>query len=290
MEVFMKKIKNFAQEKTILFSLAVCCISFLLLKGSGLLFSLFPGNTLWAFIDELFGILWPVALSILFGFCFIYNAKGFGSALKAGMAIFVFDIFVLVIKYLNAVLNIRPQWQTLPVILLGILSMIAIGVREEVLFRGIIGNSLLFKYGTDKKGLWFAIIVSSLFFGGVHITNIFKGVELIGLIAQILGAFTAGLFFTAVYLRSGNIWALILLHALEDSVGLFESTFTVTTVTKYDQVSNLNVGGTILMACVHICLALFLLRKSKQPAVFAHLEQLRNQTGWAEVPSCETEN
>ena len=114
--------------------------------------------------------------------------------------------------------------------------------------------------------------------------------ELIGLIAQILGAFTAGLFFTAVYLRSGNIWALILLHALEDSVGLFESTFTVTTVTKYDQVSNLNVGGTILMACVHICLALFLLRKSKQPAIFARLEQLRNQAGWSEGSSCETGN
>jgi membrane protease YdiL (CAAX protease family) len=157
--------------------------------------------------------------------------------------------------------------------------MIGIGIREEVIFRGIIGNALASKYATDKKGLWFAVIVSGLLFGGVHINNIFYGVKLMGLIAQIVSACGAGLLFTAIYLRGGNIWVLMLIHAIVDAGALLESTFTVTTVTKVDEVSSQNPWGAVLIVCLHTFLALFLLRKSKQPAVFARLEQLRNRYG-----------
>ena len=179
------------------------------------------------------------------------------------------------------------QWQTTPAIFLGILHMIGIGVREEVIFRGIIGNTLALKYATDKKGLWFAVIVSALLFGGVHINNIFYGVKPMGLMAQVVSACGGGLLFAAIYLRGGNIWLLMLIHALVDAGALLESTFTVTTVTKVDEVSNLNPWGAVINICMHICVALFLLRKSKQPAVFARLEQFRNQSGWSEVPTSE---
>ena len=79
----------------------------------------------------------------------------------------------------------------------------------------------------------------------------------------------------------------MLIHALVDAGALLESTFTVTTVTKVDEVSNLNPWGALINICMHICVALFLLRKSKQPAVFARLEQFRNQSGWSEVPTSE---
>ncbi|MBR5445150.1 MAG: CPBP family intramembrane metalloprotease [Clostridia bacterium] len=273
----MTKIKNFSQQKPVLFSLVICCISFLFLKGSGLLFSVLPDNTLMNVVDELFCMLWPVALSLLCGFRFIYMSKGFGSTLKAGMAVFVWYLFTLVVNILNAVLVTHAEWQTFPVILVGVLAMIGIGVREEVIFRGIIGNSLALKHGTDKKGLWFAVLVSSALFGIVHITNIFNGVEVLGLIAQIIGAFAAGLLYTAIYLRGGNIWFLVLIHALTDAAGLFVSTFTVTTVSEVDQVSNLNIVGALILVCVDICLSLFLLRKSKLPAVLARLEQMRAQ-------------
>ena len=285
----MKKIKIFSQQKPILFTLAVCVINCLFLHIPKPLFSIFPDNMLRTYVKELFGILWPVALSLLFGFRFIYHRKGFGSTLIAGMFLLILHI-ALFLLFLFDAFSKGAQWQTAPAILLGILHMIGIGIREEVIFRGVIGNTLTLNYATDKKGLWFAVIVSGLVFGGVHINNIFFGVKLLGLFAQIVSACGAGLLFTAIYLRGGNIWILMLIHAIVDAGALLESTFTITAVTAVDEVSSQNPFGAVIVVCMHICLTLFLLRKSKHPAVFARLEQVRNQTGWSEVPSCETEN
>ena len=99
------------------------------------------------------------------------------------------------------------------------------------------------KYAKDKKGLWFATIVSALIFGGIHFTNIFYGVKLMGLIGQVVSACGSGLLLAAIYLRGGNIWVLMLIHALVDAGALLESTFTVTTVTKVDAVSSQNPWG-----------------------------------------------
>ena len=134
---------------------------------------------------------------------------------------------------------------------------------------------MVLKYAKDKKGLWFSVIVSGLVFGFIHITNIFHGVELPGLIAQMTSAVAAGLLFMAIYLRGGNLWVLMLVHAVIDSAGMFESSFTVTTVTAVDQVSGLNPVGAVINIFAYTCIVLFLLRKSKHPAIFARLEQLR---------------
>ena len=285
----MKKLKNFPKQKPLFFLLTFYVIYALFHHCSWVLFSVFPDNMLRTYVKELFGILWPVALSLLFGFRFIYHRKGFGSTLIAGMFLLILHI-ALFLLFLFDTFSKGAQWQTAPAILLGILHMIGIGIREEVIFRGVIGNTLALNYATDKNGLWFAVIVSGLAFGGVHINNIFFGVKLLGLFAQIVTACGAGLLFTAIYLRGGNIWILMLIHAIVDAGALLESTFTITAVTAVDEVSSQNPFGAVIVVCMHICLALFLLRKPKQPAVFARLEQLRNQAGWSEVPSCETEN
>jgi membrane protease YdiL (CAAX protease family) len=286
MEGFMKKIKNFSQQKPILAILAVYVITFLFQRFSWLLFSVFPDNMLRAYVRELYDMLWPVALSLLFGFRFIYHRKGFGATLITAMPLLIWSIFVLFLSWFITFFE-GAQWQTTPAILLGILHMIGIGVREEVIYRGIIGNALALKYATDKKGLWFAVIVSALIFGSVHITNIFYGVKLMGLMAQIVAAFAIGLSFAAIYLRGGNIWVLVLIHAIIDTGAFFNSSFTVTAETKVDMVSNQNPWGAVMYVCLYTCVALFLLRKSKQPAVSARLEQLRNQSGWSEVSNAE---
>ena len=149
MEVFMNKIKNFSQQKPILAILAVYVITFLFQRFSWLLFSVFPDNMLRAYVRELYDMLWPVALSLLFGFRFIYHRKGFGSTLIAGMFLIVMHTAILFLFLFDA-FDKGAQWQTTPAIFWGILHMIGIGVREEVIFRGIIGNTLALKYATDK--------------------------------------------------------------------------------------------------------------------------------------------
>lgn len=276
----MKKLKTFPQQKPFLFILTLYVIISVFQHCSRLLFSVFPDNMLRSYVSELYHILWPVALSLLFGFRFIYHRKGVGSTLIAGMPLLVWTILMLLGATFIAFYQ-GAQWQTAPVILFGILELIGIGIREEVLYRGIIGNTLFLKYAKDKKGLWFAVIVSALIFGGVHISNIFFGVKLMGLIAQVVAACGAGLLLAAIYLRGGNIWILILIHAINDAAPYLESKFTVSTATKVDAVSQQNPWGSVLIVGIYTCIALFLLRKSKQPAVFARLEHLRNQSGWS---------
>lgn len=273
----MTKIRNFSQQKTLLFVLGVCVVAYLCLEGTGHMFSIFPDSMLKSVSKELFGMLWPVALSLLCGYRFIYTGKGAAATLSSAMGFLAISLFGLCIAVFEAVYLNHAQWQTTPVIIVGLLHMLGVGVREEVIYRGIIANSLALKYATEKKGLRLTVIVSALVFGLIHITNIFHGVGLVGLLAQMISAFAGGLMFTAVYLRGGNIWVLMIIHALIDSAGMFVSTFTVTTVTKAETVSGFNPLGAVVLVCLYSCLAMFLLRKSKQPAIFARLEQLRNQ-------------
>lgn len=62
----MKKLKTFPQQKPFLFILTVCMIISVFLHYSRLLFSVFPDNMLRSYVSELYHILWPVALSLLF--------------------------------------------------------------------------------------------------------------------------------------------------------------------------------------------------------------------------------
>jgi membrane protease YdiL (CAAX protease family) len=70
----------------------------------------------------------------------------------------------------------------------------------------------------QPKGVWTAVLLSSLLFGLAHSTNLFirfSGNPVI-VVLQIIGAFTFGIGMAALRLRTNTIWPLILLHAFGD--------------------------------------------------------------------------
>lgn len=272
----MTKIRSLSQRYAVLFSVAVCVIFFLCMRCSGWIYRQLPQTIMRDLFFEFFDMLWPVALALLLGYGFAFRAKGFVNTLIPGMPSLCLRSFLVVFAVFTAFTE-ETQWQTMPVMLMGVVSMIGIGIREEVIFRGIIGNSLVLKYGNSTKGLWIAIILSAALFSGIHLQNLLHGLEPIGMIAQLIGAFGMGLVFMTVYVRGGNIWVPILIHAITDASGLFESTFTITTASGIDEMGKLSVGGAFILLPIHIALCMFLLRKSKRPAIFARLEQLREE-------------
>ena len=112
------------------------------------------------------------------------------------------------------------------------------------------------------KGIWITAIVGGLIFGVMHLGNIFSGVDPTAVFQQVVSAIFSGLVFSAIYLRSGNIWVVILLHTLIDTVGLVPSTFLGATLTE-----NLNDASwgvaTLVLWVAEIGYAAFLLRPSK---------------------------
>ncbi|MGI9059464.1 MAG: CPBP family intramembrane glutamic endopeptidase [Ktedonobacteraceae bacterium] len=86
------------------------------------------------------------------------------------------------------------------------------GFYEEILFRGVLLRML------RPKGMWAAVLISSLLFGLIHSGNLFlrfSGNPVV-VILQMIGAFTFGIGMAALRLRTNTIWPLMLLHAAGD--------------------------------------------------------------------------
>lgn len=101
------------------------------------------------------------------------------------------------------------------VIALSLLSVF-IGVYEEFLCRGWLLNEFIERFGKDRKGIIYSVILSSAIFGLMHFSNIFTGADIAGTIVQILMATLAGVFYASVYLKTKNIWSVVFLHAFWD--------------------------------------------------------------------------
>ena len=96
------------------------------------------------------------------------------------------------------------------------LGCLLIGIAEEFLCRGWLLNEFLERFGNNKKGVWFSIIVSGSFFGLMHLGNIFAGQAIASTISQVINAIGTGIVFGVIYYKTKNIWSVVILHGLWD--------------------------------------------------------------------------
>jgi membrane protease YdiL (CAAX protease family) len=111
--------------------------------------------------------------------------------------------------------------------IVSIISQVAgIAFFEEILFRGILINTILYRFGKRKKGIYYAIIISSVLFGLSHLSNLINRPSiLIGTISQVVYAAATGLLYSIVYIKYRNIWSVIIIHALFNLLSLFPFIF-----------------------------------------------------------------
>lgn len=142
------------------------------------------------------------------------------------------------------------------------INMVLVGMNEEVWMRAFVLNGLIRKYGTDKNGIRRAIIVSALVFGAIHIPNIFF-MNPVTLVVQVVNAASAGVLFGAIFVRSKNIWAGIIIHTLVDWCSLFVGNCFVGASTVLSMEMNpLQAAGIILLGSLPpVFIAFYLLRK-----------------------------
>lgn len=272
----MKQIKNLSQSRPVLFCLLLSVFVTMCTMGTAWFSGLFPWTLLNYFCSTVFGMVWPVALTLALGYGYIFRKGSFGATMVAGLPSLILRLSLMVI-YISPMFNSETHWVSLPVALTGVLSMFSVGFWEEMIFRGVIGSTLARKYATDPKGMWFAVILSAAIFSAIHLQSLAYGLSPTAMAAQLTGAFGMGMVLAAIYLRGGNIWFLMLLHTIVDVPGTFRSTFTITTAGVIDSISELNFASILGLLPIHIAYTVFLLRKSRQPAIFARLEQLRSE-------------
>lgn len=142
----------------------------------------------------------------------------------------------------------------------------AIGIAEEFLCRGWIQNEFIEKFGKSRKQIILSIILSSLIFGLIHITNALYGQTLFETFIQIIQATAGGVFLGSVYYRTKNIWAVAFLHGFYDlAVFLPELTLykSCTYGTPTANITVFSIVSSVIISAIYILSSIILLRKSK---------------------------
>ena len=87
---------------------------------------------------------------------------------------------------------------------------VLVGFSEEGIYRGLMLQTLL------KKGVWKAVIISSLLFSLTHLMNALVGWNWGYVSLQLCYSFAFGFGWSAFALSTGTIWPLMLIHFLNN--------------------------------------------------------------------------
>lgn len=95
------------------------------------------------------------------------------------------------------------------------LSMMCVGVLEELIFRSFLMKALL------HKGPAFAIAISTLIFGLFHALNLIFGAELVPTLLQVMYSMAFGFMCCVFFYKTNNIIPCIVCHALGNILDTF---------------------------------------------------------------------
>jgi membrane protease YdiL (CAAX protease family) len=196
---------------------------------------------------RILGSLVFVLLMALMGYSLLVYRKVswrlFGFVVVPGILIAINNLPI--VAALNGRAVITQDWN---VILVFIVFCFAIGLFEEVVFRGLILTVLLQRLPQTKTGILQAIVLSSLVFGVLHFVNFVAGANPFDTLLQIGYSFLMGMLWAVVYLKTKNLWMAIVLHALYNISGLLY----VTTGSVYGRYDVLTVIVTVLIGVIGV--------------------------------------
>ena len=185
-----------------------------------------------------------------------------GSGFFNGLLVGLYPIALIGYNAYNTLLFGRPEGDMLPAwhVVWFLIGMTSVGVAEEFLFRGVIAQTLLEHFGTSRAGVWKACLLSGLYFGAAHLTNL-TGSAPLGVLMQCVFAASLGTLLAAVYFRTGNIWVTVFIHAAMDITSMLIGGL-YGTQTVADSISTYDITMLTSIA-VYLIPTVFLLRKNK---------------------------
>lgn len=212
-------------------------------------------------VAELTMLLIMVGMTFLFrkGRVFTCRGRGFWKSLATAAALLV---LYGIAGVESLVLSIGSPVQRPLHILMFVLCMAAVGITEELAFRGLIAGMFYDKYGATPAGVWLSVMASSLLFGLLHLSNAVGGAaDFSGVLIQIVGAIALGMCLAALYFRCRNLWAVAAVHGFMDFCALFSSG-----VLRADSLTDIIDGysaANLMGFFLYVAIAVFLLRPSK---------------------------
>jgi membrane protease YdiL (CAAX protease family) len=159
----------------------------------------------------------PLYLIFQFGFADILkvNGKKMMAALLTVPALLVMVNNLPIVPVMMGDMSINANF--LQYLTYGLFCL-SIGILEEITYRGCLLPLCMFKCSKDKKGMFWAVVISSALFGGLHLFNLLGGFSP-AVFLQVGYSFLIGLVCGFTLIVSGNIYLPILYHAIFDFGG-----------------------------------------------------------------------
>ncbi len=177
-----------------------------------------------ALLSDVIGI--PNLLTVLVGFlmCFIlifisYKHKrlsyyGLNSLKNLNHFRLLLYVPMLIIASVNLWQGFHINDSAVQIVLVS-LSMICVGILEELIFRSMLMRALL------HKGPTFAIAISTLIFGLFHALNLIFGAALVPTLLQVVYSMAFGFMCCVFFYKTKNIIPCIICHALGNIFDIF---------------------------------------------------------------------
>ncbi|MBR1829761.1 MAG: CPBP family intramembrane metalloprotease, partial [Atopobiaceae bacterium] len=159
------------------------------------------------------------------------------------------------------------------------------GVSEEIVFRGIPCSNWM-RVAKDEGAVMKCALFTALVFGLVHGLNALSGAPIFATIFQVTYAFAIGLFFAAVFLRTGSMWPTMIAHTLIDFAAFLFMDIDAGGIITEELKINLDFYITVGLAVFVLLWGLFLLRRSKREQILQlwdrkwHKSKYINQGGY----------
>ena len=140
-------------------------------------------------------------------------------AIKVGIGFWILALPMGILGLLNA--SDAPVAANVPVQTITVfLAFLFVGLFEELAFRAVINDALLYQFRNNKYIFVIIAVVSSLTFGAAHIVGAdLSSVEAYGpALGKIMQAGITGLALLFVYWKTRNIWACGVIHGVYDFI------------------------------------------------------------------------
>lgn len=142
------------------------------------------------------------------------------------------------------------------------------GVSEEVFCRGFATSNLMRIWKDKPNRIFLSVLVSGAAFGLLHAVNVIVTGDAFAAIIQVIYTAAIGIFYGAVFVRSRNIWGVIIMHTLTD-VSAFIAVFD-------GNVTGMDIAFCAVGSLIFIAIALYLIRPAKRAEIDALWED-----GWS---------
>lgn len=152
----------------------------------------------------------PVAQSVLL----VWLVGAMGWYPRAGFTSTVRNVHLLWYPTVQAFIPVMV-YGTVAVPVAGLLfylgGVLATGISEETFARGLIVPALI------SRGKWLAVLVAGALFSVAHLSNLmFENFTVLKMAEVLLVTFSFAILYGALFLRTGNIFPLMVLHTIQD--------------------------------------------------------------------------